>query len=202
MIRTVVSDLGKVILWFDNTIFLGKLAAHGSLSLETARAIAHDNLDLLRLFDLGAITPGEFWERVSRALGVEIGDDLFWEYYNDIFWPNPPVLDILRKAKAAGHTLVLLSNTDVMRFTFIRSRFPEILIFDAYVPSYEVKVMKPDPAIYLEAARRAGSKPEECVFIDDLQENVDGALAAGMSGVRYEPEIDLEAELRKLGLAL
>jgi len=46
----------------------------------------------------------------------------------------------------------------------------------------------------------AGVPPGQCVFIDDVEENVKGAVAAGLVGVQYRPETDLEAELKKLGL--
>jgi len=200
MIRAAIFDLGQVLVWFDNKIFLRKLAEHAGLELERLRAAVHENLDLIRAFDRGEISPAEFHQEVCAALGLEIEADLFFEYYEDIFAANAPVLEIVRRLKAAGYLLVLLSNTDVVRYAFIQRRFPETQTFDAYVLSYEVGLMKPDPAIYLEAGRRAGAKPADCVFIDDLAENVEAARAAGMHALHYAPETDLAAELRTLGL--
>ncbi|MBE0711228.1 MAG: HAD-IA family hydrolase, partial [Candidatus Aminicenantes bacterium] len=91
-------------------------------------------------------------------------------------------------------------NTDPERFVFVRHRFPEVLFFDAYVLSYELRLLKPDPAIYMAAARLAGTLPGECVFIDDMEENIAGAVATGLAGINYRPETDLAAELKKLGL--
>ena len=51
-----------------------------------------------------------------------------------------------------------------------------------------------------EAARRAGCAPSACVFIDDMEENVRGAVAAGLAGILYGPKTDLEAELVRMGL--
>ena len=202
MIRTVISDLGRVVLWFDNGIFLRKLAALVGIPFERAKAIAHENLELIPLFDSGAVSPREFKDRVFKAIGgkVAVDDATFWPVYKDIFWPNEPVIRTLQKVKAAGYKLVLLSNTDPERFGFVRERFPEIMMFDAYTLSYELQLIKPDPLIYLDAARRAGSRPEECVFIDDMEENVTAARATGLSGIHYRPDTDLEAELKKLGL--
>ncbi len=200
MIRTIICDLGKVVLWFDNGIFLNRLAARGGIDPAAARAAAHENLDLVRRFDGGTMMPREFYETVSRAVGVLIPEDDFFLIYNDIFWPNSPVVELLKKVKAAGYRMVLLSNTDPVRFGFIRTRFPEVGIFDEFVLSYEVKLLKPDPAIYLEAARRGRAEPAECVFIDDLAENVAGAAAAGLRAIHYTPETDLGAELRKAGV--
>jgi len=199
-IRAVISDLGRVVLWFDNDVFLGKLAERAGRPFEAVKAAVHGDLELLRRFDSGAVTPADFRRRVQALVGADIPYDDFFGMYNDIFTPNPAAIEVLAKAKAAGAGLLLLSNTDPERFGFVRRTFPALGIFDGYVLSYELKLLKPDPAIYLAAARRAGCEPGECVFIDDMEENVAGARAAGLAGVHYTPEIDLEAELAGLGL--
>ena len=199
IVRAVVSDLGKVILWFDNNIFIRKLAAFCPVPEERIREVANWNKDLLVAFDKGHLSPAEFHRRVAGAVGADITLEEFFAIYNDIFRPNPPALDVLRRQKAAGRTLILLSNTDAERFGFVRRHFPEILIFDDYVLSFKVGMVKPEPGIYLEAIRRARCRAEECVYIDDLAENVDAALKLGMAGILYAPETDLEAELGKLG---
>ena len=201
MIRTVVSDLGRVVLWFDNNIFLRKLAERAGKPFEDVKAAVHGDLELIRRFDGGAVTPPGFHERVMEIIGADIPYGLFYEIYNDIFSLNDVATDVLARVKAAGYKTLLLSNTDPERFGFVRRRFPEILFFDRYVLSYELKLLKPDPAIYLAAARLAGTSPRECVFIDDMEENVKGAVAAGLAGILYTPATDLAAELKKLGLS-
>jgi HAD superfamily hydrolase (TIGR01509 family) len=200
MIRTVISDLGRVVLWFDNNIFLRKLADWAGKPFADVKAIVHGDLDLIRRFDGGTVTPSGFHDRVTRAVGASVPYEVFYEMYNDIFSLNDAAVEILARVKAAGYKTLLLSNTDPERFGFIRTRFPEILFFDDHVLSYELKLLKPDPAIYLAAARLAGSPPRECVFIDDMEENVKGAVAVGLAGIHYTPATDLAAELKKLGL--
>ena len=200
MIRAIISDMGRVVLWFDNDIFIRKLAATSTVPEDKIKEVAHRNLDLLTDFDRGAISPEDFYRRVARAVGSTIGEAEFRGIYNDIFSLNSPALDVLRKQKAAGKTLLLLSNTDVLRFGYIKETYPEILIFDDYILSFELGLVKPEPQIYLEAARRAGCRPEECVFIDDIPENVAAAMKLGMAGIVYAPDTDLAAELEKLGL--
>jgi HAD superfamily hydrolase (TIGR01509 family) len=60
--------------------------------------------------------------------------------------------------------------------------------------------MKPDPRVYIAALELAGSNPERAVFIDDIQENIDGAERVGIKGLLFTPEIDLEKALRDLGI--
>jgi HAD superfamily hydrolase (TIGR01509 family) len=200
MIRAVISDLGRVVLWFDNAIFLRKLAERAGKPFAEVKAAVHGGLELIRRFDGGAVTPREFHERIMEIVGADIPYGLFYEMYNDIFSLNAPAVDVLARVKAAGYKTLLLSNTDPERFAFVRRRFPEVLFFDRYVLSYELKLLKPDPAIYLAAARLADTPPQECVFIDDMEENVKGAVDAGLAGIHYMPTTDLAAELVKLGL--
>jgi HAD superfamily hydrolase (TIGR01509 family) len=68
------------------------------------------------------------------------------------------------------------------------------------VLSHEVGVSKPDPAIYRHCEQRAGARAEECVFIDDIPANVEGARQCGWRGIVYRPGDDLEAGLAELGI--
>jgi HAD superfamily hydrolase (TIGR01509 family) len=201
MIRAVISDLGRVVLWFDNNIFLRKLADIAARPFDEVKAAVHSNLELVHRFDAGALTPDDFRRAVCALVGKEIDHGTFYGIYNDIFTLNAPVVAVLRRVKEAGIKTLLLSNTDPERFGFVRKKFPEILFFDEHVVSYEIRLIKPDPAIYFEAARRADCPPAECVFIDDMEDNVRSAVGAGFRGIHYLPDTDLESELKKTGLA-
>lgn len=202
MIRAVISDLGKVIVHFDNRIFFTRLAAACGRTPEDIVRLAFTGSGLLNAFDAGTLTPEEFRAEVCRRIGVSLDSRTFFAIYDDIFRLIPGTLEAL---KAAGRTcrLVLLSNTDPMRYGFILESFPEVRIFDACVISCQERLMKPDPRIYELALSRAGAAPAESVFIDDRPENVDAAVALGMKGIVFEEgRTDLRAELTALGLTL
>lgn len=201
MTRVVIFDMGKVLVWFDNSIFFRKLADRAGVPVDRVREAAHLSLELVRAFDRGDVSPAEFQDRVCSALGLSLGAEEFYGMFNDVFSLNEKAAALLPRLKAAGLRLVLLSNTDPERFSFLRKRFPETRVFDEYVLSYEVRMLKPEPSIYREALRRAGAAPGECVFIDDLPENVEGARREGIPSLLYEWGVtDLEAELRGLGV--
>jgi len=199
MIDTVISDLGNVLLFFDNTIFFKKMTGYTTRPLEEIRKVTHDNADLLTLFERGRISPLDFHKNARDLLDATASYEEFFAIYNDVFFPNPPAIDILRRLKP-GRRMALLSNTDVCRWTFIKSRFPEILFFDGYALSFDVGVMKPDPVIYREALESVGTRAENAVFIDDLAENVDGAKRLGMQGIHFTARTDLAAELAAFGV--
>jgi len=200
MIRCVISDMGKVILHFDRGIFYEKIGGFCPYSKDEVKELTLQNFDIVISFNEGAISPEEFYRRVISKLKAKIGYDEFYAIYSDVFFLNSPVLDIMKRLKRR-YKLILLSNTDVMHFTFIKKKFPEILIFDDYILSYEVGAMKPDPRIYEEALKRTGFKPEECLFIDDMEENIKSAQKLGIKVILMEPRTDLEAVLRGMDLS-
>lgn len=199
MITTVISDLGNVILYFDNGIFFKKITAYCDHSEEQIRELARLHFELVVRFDSGKISPHEFYASTVERLGARISEKEFFSAYCDVFSLNSPVLKTLKKVKGR-YSLVLLSNTDVRRFSFIKKRFPEILIFDHFVLSFEIGILKPDPLIYMAALEMAGARADESIFIDNLEENVRGAEVVGIRGILYGPGIDLEAQLKRLGL--
>jgi FMN phosphatase YigB (HAD superfamily) len=199
MIDTVIFDLGQVLVRFDNRLFFERIAAHTDRSIEEIRAAAHENDELLTLFDTGRIPPEEFYERAAEALGLDIGFGDFFAAYIDVFSLIVPTLVLARRLKPRVK-LVLLSNTDVMRYSHIEGTFPQLRIFDAAVLSFRLGRMKPDPEIYLEALRQAGSTARRAVFIDDLAENVAAAAKLGITGILFTSPQTLETELSRLGL--
>jgi HAD superfamily hydrolase (TIGR01509 family) len=200
MIRCVIADLGKVIIFFDNNIFFKKISDYSPYSKEKIRELALTHFYLVELFDKGKITPQDFHARVIQKLEARLDYDTFFSIYNDVFSLNPPVLQIMKRLKK-NYRLVVLSNTDTMRFGFIKKKFPEILIFDEYVLSFEVGFMKPHPQIYKEALKKAEFPAKECVFIDDREENIEAATKLGINGIHLGPQTDLEAILKEMGLS-
>ena len=200
MIRCVLSDLGRVIIHFDNNIFFEKIASYSSLSKREIAELAFTHSSPRKAFDRGDITAEEFYNQATTILEAKIDYDKFFSIYNDVFSLNPQILEILKKLKGK-YRLVLLSNTDVMRFGFVKKKFPEIMIFDAYVLSYEVGAMKPHPRIYEEALKKAGVEARECVFIDDIEENIEAARKLGIKGILMTPQTDLEAALQEMDLS-
>jgi len=200
MIKSVISDLGNVIIFFDNHIFFRKIANYSPFSAEEIAEMVFDYSDIIRSFDTGKITPEEFYTKVVETLKAEIDYETFFPFYNDVFSLNPQALEIVKRLKS-NYKLILLSNTDVKRFSFVKKKFPEILVFDEYVLSYEVGCMKPHPKIYNVAIDKAEAEAGECIFIDDREENIEVAMNLGIKTIHYGPQIDLEAFLRKYGIS-
>jgi putative hydrolase of the HAD superfamily len=90
--------------------------------------------------------------------------------------PDERMARAVLKLRSGGVRTGLLSNS--WGGSYKRTLFDEL--FDAVLISGEVGARKPEPRIYLLATERLGVEPKECVFVDDLLQNVEGARAAGM----------------------
>jgi putative hydrolase of the HAD superfamily len=140
-------------------------------------------LAAVRALERGELTEEGFGQRFGELLGLEEGRrggmvDRMFGYVH----PDETMVDALRRARAQGVRTGLVSNSmGVDRYD--RSTFPEL--FDGVVISGDVGMHKPQPEIFLLGAKRAGLAPEECVFVDDLRQNCEGAEAVGMTAVLH-----------------
>jgi epoxide hydrolase-like predicted phosphatase len=110
-------------------------------------------------------------------------------------------IDLIRRLRPAYKTGVLSNADSTLRYRLRETR-GIFDLFDDVVCSADVGMAKPDPRIYELSASRLGLDPDECVFVDDLESNVEAARAAGMHGVHflvYEGH-DLELQLAELGV--
>ena len=110
------------------------------------------------------------------------------------FREQRPMVEVVRRVRAAGFKTALLSNSWGMDY----DRAGWDSLFDAVVISGEVRMRKPDPEIYLHCAAELGVAPQQCVFVDDLAPNVRGAVAVGMVGIRHVTAAQTITELEAL----
>ncbi len=195
----IVFDLGKVIIPFD--------FARGYRALESFGPHAAADIParirltgLGPLLETGQITPQAFVEALCREIGLRITYSEFCEVWNSIFLPQTLLPDEMIAALAGRFRLVLLSNTNRIHFEGIRAKYPILRHFHSFILSYEVGIMKPDVEIYRRAAEAAGLPPAECLFVDDLAENIAGARNAGMRAIHFLSREQLERDLETLGI--
>lgn len=148
----------------------------------------------LRRVETGAIGEPEFNRIVGKLLEVEDHRNLMGRMFAGMK-PDEAMIEAARRAKASGVRTGLVSNS-IGEGRYDRSTFPEL--FDGVVISAEVGLHKPQPEIFLMGAERAGVAPEECVFVDDLRENCEGAEAVGMTAVLHRGAEGTVPELERL----
>ena len=197
-IRAVIFDLGRVLVNIDNTLLVEKLfkGLDGSNLQELASKTMHD--PAMVAFNTGRIGPEAFHRRMRETYRLEPDFETFKQLWCDIFYTMDGMEDLvgnLSRRLAIG----LLSDTDPIHWEYLRTTWPWIGAIKKPTLSYEVGVMKPDAAIYLAAARNVATEPAHCLFIDDLEANVEGARAVGMQAVRFENPAALLKDLDGVG---
>jgi putative hydrolase of the HAD superfamily len=199
MIKTVIFDLGKVIVPFD---FKRGYRAMAELCPYAAEEIPKriGTTDLVIRFECGLVGPEEFVRELCGVLDLQMEYGRFCEIWSSIFLPETLIPESLLEGIRRRRRLLLLSNTNAIHFQMIRDNYPLLRHFDEYVLSYQVGAMKPSPRIYEEAIARARCEPAECFFTDDIADYVAGARAAGMDAVQFESAAQIERELRKRGV--
>ena len=199
----LIFDFGNVVAHFDYRKAASKLGSRLGLSgeelLERLRPLGFS--DLLKTYESGKISAEAFSRGVSDLIGLAISHDEFVAAWADIFRANDSLAPLFGFFKGKGYTLVLGSNTNDLHAAQFRRQFAESLgHFDRLVLSYEVGHVKPSTAFYLACAEAAGADPGDCVFIDDLPENVEGARAAGLVGLLYQSTDRLLVDLEAIGV--
>ena len=199
MIRTVIFDLGKVLIPFD--FGRGYAALEALCRYKAAEIPARiATTDLVQRFESGLIEPAAFVRELSGVLGLSIGYERFCEIWSSIFLPDPLLPESLLEGIAKHQRMLLLSNTNYIHWSMIRERYRLLRHFHEYVLSYEVKAMKPSPAIFRTAIERAGCRPEECFFTDDVAAYVEAARREGIDAVQFESREQIERELGSRGV--
>jgi FMN phosphatase YigB (HAD superfamily) len=150
-------------------------------------------------FNSGQIGPEEFFERMRKTCRLQIDYDAFCRLWCGIFYPMEGMEELVTGLDRRV-TVGLLSDTDPLHWNFIIRRWPWIGTLQRPTLSYQIGVMKPSPAIYLAAARRVKTPPQNCLYIDDLEDNVQGARVVGMTAVRFENVPQLKMILNELKL--
>jgi putative hydrolase of the HAD superfamily len=153
----------------------------------------------LRLLETGELAEDEFARRIGPRLGIERTDGLIGRMFAPLR-PEERVIEAVRAARRSGVKTGLISNS---WGPSIYDRGVVAELFDALVISGEVGLHKPQPEIYLLAAERLGLEPAECVFVDDLRENVAGAEEVGMTTILHrDPDATVERLEELLGVTI
>jgi epoxide hydrolase-like predicted phosphatase len=200
-VKGLLVDFGGVLTTNVFDSFKAFCAKEG-LDPQTVKRLFREDpeaLGELRRLERGELTEEQFSERFGPMLGVSDTEGLVDRLFAGM-GPDETMIEAVKTAKRSGVRTGLISNS-WGRGRYDREAFPEM--FDGVVISGEVGLHKPEPAIFHLGASEIGLPPEECVFVDDLKENCDGAAAVGMTPILHRGADTTLPELeRLLGLGL
>jgi putative hydrolase of the HAD superfamily len=207
VIRAVISDFGGVL----TTPLVGSFLAfqeHSGVSLEelgnAMAQLAQESGGEHPLFRLekGEIAESEFLAALGDALGGDVELEGFGERYFEHLHPNDEMIGLMRRLRARGLRMALLTNNVREWEPLWRAKLPDIdEIFEVIVDSAFVGMRKPEPAIYELTVERLGDgvAAADCLFVDDIEANCEMAEQLGMTAVHY---LDAEQATREIEAAL
>jgi putative hydrolase of the HAD superfamily len=197
--QTLFFDFGNVIGFFDHRVAVRKFIHHCDLDEAACFAAVYNTVNEDD-FEAGRLRGDEFVKRACAAISYRGTPDEFRTAFQDIFVPNQDVCALVPRL-AGRYRLVLASNTNELHAVRFREQFADVLKhFAALGMSHEAGARKPQRGFFEHCQRFADCPPHECLFIDDLPANLEGARAFGWNTVRYTSFPDLLQQLRSYGI--
>ncbi len=201
MTRAIIFDFGNVVCRFEPRLFVERLFHHARRPLRSPREALHQSSGLGRDYETGLISSAQFFERICDRYDLVVDKRDFIDAFVHIFTPIPSTFDLVRRLKPR-YGLGLLSNTNEWHFEFGIKPVEVYPLFDAVTLSFQVKAMKPDERMYEDIVHKLGIKPEEAVYIDDLEENVRAGRQFGMKAIHYVSPEQCLTDLRRWNVAV
>ena len=193
MIRAIVSDFGGVLTTPLSEAFRGYQEETGVTPEELGRALgqAQERYGEHPLFELerGEITEEEFGRRLQEGLSNDFDLDRLRDVYFERLRPNTRMIDYMRDLRGRGLRMALCTNNVREWEPLWRAKLPEIdRIFEVVIDSAFVGARKPEARIFELTLDRLGDglRFEDCLLVDDIQVNCEGAVSLGMRAVRFE----------------
>jgi putative hydrolase of the HAD superfamily len=197
--HTLFFDFGNVIGYFDHRIAVRQFVRQCDLDEAECFAAIYDT-SLEDDFEAGRVGGEEFVRRACAAIAYRGTPDQFRTAFRDIFRPNPAICALIPRL-ARRYRLVLASNTNELHAAYFRETFADVLRhFSALGLSHEAGARKPHRRFFEHCQTLAGCPPEECLFIDDLAANVEGARAFGWHALQYADHSEFLAQLSRFGI--
>ena len=180
----IVFDLGNVLIPFDYNIIINKLEAVEEGLGERFYKFYKNNYNVHREYEKWEITTEKFIQIMLGWIDNKIDADTFCKIYSEIFTVNTEVTELLPLLKK-NYKLVLLSNTNYIHQKYGWQKYSFINNFDKLILSHEVHAVKPEPAIYQAVMDFTKEPAAKHLFIDDVEEYVEGAKEMGWDAVQY-----------------
>jgi putative hydrolase of the HAD superfamily len=209
-LRAAIFDLGGVM---TEPIGRHRAAIVDPVELDLLRFVVNEFKDVYHLptgahdlhqLETGAISDDEYFTRlVARyiAEGGHCGVDASVAekvVFGDGMIACAAMIDAVRQVKGAGYRTALLTNISRSGEALWRSLLPVDELFDVVVDSSQVRLRKPDAAIFQLTCDRLGVSPGDCLFVDDLRCNVEAATELGMTTIQCEDPAAIAEEVVEL----
>ena len=197
MIKNIIFDIGNVLAHFRWKQYIGEkfpAPIQERIAKATVRGPYWDEVDR------GALPISEV-VKLCAGLEPELGEEIeeFFRERTALVEEYNYSARLITSLKKQGYHVYLLSNYAGDLYEYAREHFKFIPLADGEVISYQIKKIKPEPEIYAALLEKYQLKPEECVFLDDLKRNLEGAKKFGIHTILFTDYDTAIKELKTLG---
>ena len=193
-IKAFFFDIGGVLVRVDPNSAIQKLSKR--LNISEAHIQQSMPSQLLQTYEKGHLSSNQFYEQllINYGSSKNISLETFKTYWEDMLFPNEDSIAFLKRVSST-FPVWLLSNTNDFHYDILMDHFPFMQWVKGGTYSFMVGSMKPEPLIYEKAIRKSGFRPEEILFIDDLEVNVLAARDQGLNAICYKDYATFKIEL-------
>ena len=197
MIKAIVFDWGGVLI--DHPVAEMNLYCAQKLHVDI-KLLMQAFLKYKTAYQKALITEDEVWDKICNEIGGEkpTVKSLCRDALQASYSPKKEMFDLARNLKNNGYKTGLLSNTEIPMMDFFKEQKYDM--FDITVFSCAEGTVKPEPKIYEILLKRLEVDASEAVFIDDIQEFINGAQNIGMKTILFENANQVISELTSLGI--
>jgi putative hydrolase of the HAD superfamily len=153
------------------------------------------------VFEQGKMTLDQYLDHTVFYTKRDFTRETFRNFMFSLSQPKPEPLELARNL-ARRYLMVTINNESRELNEYRIRQFGLVQIFDLFLTSCYVRLRKPDVQIYGLALDLLQKAPDECCFIDDRMENIEGAKQAGLHSVLMGDVTQLKKDLQLLGIAL
>ena len=198
MIKTVIFDVGNVLVDFDWDGYIDKLFPKADKNFVMKINDAVWGKGRWERLDAGDDPEEVFSNIISQAPEYENEFQIIFRRIGETLRKRPETPNWIKSLKEKGYKVLYLSNYS----HYVMKANPEVLDFlplmDGGVFSCDVKLVKPQREIYECIAEKYNLNPSECVFIDDLERNVKGAKDFGFEAIQFVTLKQTQEDLKKI----
>jgi 2-haloacid dehalogenase len=199
-IRAVIFDFGNVLIkWDPHTVF-NKYFASDTAAID--RFLAEINFNEWNLSQ----DKGYPFAQGVAELSLKFPQYAYLIRAYDVDWEEsitgiiPETIEILHQLKRAGYQLYGLTNWSAEKFSIVRHKYAFFELFEDILVSGEVKLIKPDPAIFNLLLQKIQRQPRECLLVDDSTQNIQTAQTMGFFTIHFTSPAQLRLELNQMGV--
>lgn len=195
--KAVIFDVGGVLVRTESRDKRMKWEKKLGLDVGQSDEIVFDS-EMGMKAQLGKISNQELWDWVGSRLNLS---DTELEMFHRDFWAgdvlDEELITFIRSLRPKYRTAIISNATKSLRYR-LREIYPIEDAFDLIVCSAEEGIMKPNVEIYMRALERLGIQPEQSIFVDDNDSNVEAAGKLGMRTILFRTGMDITTKVREM----